>query len=346
MSARHAGLDALRALALLPVLVVSFGSYATPWASGLLLAPRPADSPLALLLGALAAGLLEAKGVTLLSFLFGYALVLGSRQTSRLKRLLGLGVAHGLLLYFGDILGSYALAGLMAWRRRRERLRRLLTRAAVWLLVGAVLAVLLNQLGGEPATAKPAPFAMPHEAEGLAEWWRANAAMYGWVVLMLPVILPWTYGLMLLGLAAGRLRLLTHRRWQTARQRCARWALPLLLANLAYGAWVMAAQPPASLGLSALVALFTLPSWVCWLLQRRLPAVLAQAGRQTLSIYLTGSLILVLLFSPAGVGLDWGSAATLVLAVLLWWALVQGAAALSRRGRRGPFEAWLARRPG
>lgn len=342
MRPRHAGLDALRALALLPVIVVNWASYATPMNAALMLAPRPADSIPAQLLAALGSGLLEAKGVTLLTFLFGYGLVLGSRQASRVRRLLGLGLAHGLLLYFGDILTAYALAGLMALSHRRESLKRLRRRALSWLLMGLGLGVAIVSLSA--GASDESLVVAPHAADGLLGWWQANALMYVAAWLMLLIVLPWTYALALLGMLAARLRWLTHRRWQAQRARLARAALPLLLLNLGYGAWLVLTQPAAATALSALMALLTLPAWVAWLLQRQLPAWLAAAGQQTLSVYLLSSLLLVLLWSPAGLGWSPGSAAVVLLAVLSWWLLMQGAAWLTRQGRRGPLEAWMARR--
>lgn len=342
MTPRHAGLDALRALALLPVIVINWASYATPMNAALMLAPRPADSLPAQLLAALGSGLLEAKGVTLLTFLFGYGLVLGSRQASRLRRLLALGVAHGLLLYFGDILTAYALAGLMALRHRRESLRRLRRRALTWLLVGLSLGVAIVSLSA--GASDPSGMVSPHAADGWLGWWQANAVMYGAAWLMLFIVLPWTYALVLLGMLAARLRCLTHRRWQAQRARLARAAAPLLLLNLAYGAWLVQTQPAAATGLSALVALVTLPAWVAWLLQRRFPAWLAAAGQQTLSVYLLSSLLLVVLWSPAGWGWAPGSATVVLLAVVTWALSMQVAAWWTRQGRKGPLEAWMARR--
>jgi len=343
-AARLPGVDALRALALLPVVVVNYASYATPLTADVMLAPRPADSLLAQLCTALAAGLLEAKGVTLLSFLFGYSLVMGSRAAARLKRLLGLGALHGLLLYFGDILGCYAAAGALALRRRHERLKPLLRRAGFWLLIGSVMLLPFSGASTD-ADGPAAELGRLHQARPFADWWLANARLYGigWVVVLL--ILPLTYALMLFGIAAARLRLLSHRRWRPLWRRFARWALPLLLLNLGYGLWVAWALPSAAAGLNALLALLTLPSWVAWCLLRPAPAWLVRVGRNTLSIYIGSSLLLVLLLSGAGLALPLGSAATIGLALAVWLVLSALAAAVAARGGRLPLEALMARRP-
>jgi uncharacterized protein len=342
-AARLAGVDALRALALLPVVLVNFASYVTPLSAPTMLEPRPADSLLAILVTAFTAGLIEAKGVTLLSFLFGYSLVLGSRHVARLKRLLGLGLAHGLLLYFGDILGTYAVAGALALRRRRERLRNLLRRAVFWTCSGLLITLPFGADTGE-GDATALGLGSLHQASGFFDWWTVNAQLYGFGWLALLVILPLTYGLVLLGICGARLRLLSHRRWRGRWQACARWAAPLLLLNLGYGL-LQATQPLAGVGLTSAFALLTLPSWVSFFLLRQPPSLLAAAGRNTLTVYIGSSLLLVLLLSGAGLALPLGSAATVGLALCVWVLLLGWSARAAGQGKRLPLERWLARRP-
>ena len=184
------------------------------------------------------------------------------------------------------------------------------------------------------------------KASGLWPWWRANAASYGAALIGLALTLPSTYGLALLGLAAGRLRLLTHRRWAGLLRRWARWALPLLMLNLSVAWPVARAEGIEGLVLSWILALLSLPSWVAWLLcLRKLPVTLALAGRNTLSIYLAGSLLIVLLLSGAGLHWAGGSAAIMGLASLVWLLLLGCSAWAAARGWRLPAEAWMARRP-
>ena len=133
-SARQPLPDALRALALLGVLVVNGAGYlVAPW--GPLLGERsPAGSALALAVQAAQAAFLQGKAYPALAFLFGMGLWLAQRGrpvavarqrgVARQKRLLLLGVLHGVLIYFGDILTMYALVGWHLLARTHKARRR------------------------------------------------------------------------------------------------------------------------------------------------------------------------------------------------------------------------------
>lgn len=340
--ARLERVDALRALALLPVLVVNLGSFHAPEA-GPMLAPMPADSLLAWGLAWLGTALLVGKGITLLNFLVGYSLTLGRAPLLRARRLLTLGLLHGFLLYYGDILTAYALAALMALRHRRARLRGLVWRGVGWLGLGLTLmAAVVAWSAGVPADSGPGWFGSVALAEGMAAWWTANAGAYAVACVSLLLTLPAAYGLVLLGLAAGRLRLLAHRRWRRLWQACARWALPLLAMNLVL-AWPMLTQRE-SFGLTQALAVVSLPAWVAWLLLRtELPQFLVLAGRNTLTVYLAGSLLLVTLLSGAGLHWPAGTGASFGLAFGAWLLFCGLGVAAARRGWRLPAEAWMAR---
>jgi uncharacterized protein len=336
--------DALRALALLPVLLVNLGSFHGA-DGGPMLQPAPAGSASAWVLTWLASALLAGKGITLLNFLVGYGLTLGRKPEQRARRLLSVGLLHGFLLYWGDILTSYALAMLMGLRHRRARLRSLIRRGLFWLLSGLLVMVLTTAIpAGDPA--EPGLFSSVAKAQGFWPWWTANAETFGLMLLSLPIILPSTYGLLLLGLTAGRLRLLSHRRWRPLWRRLARWALPLVGLNLlvALPGWT-AGEPLLSMPISLLMGLLSVPAWAAWLLARDTPppSWLAQAGRNTLSIYLAGSLLIVLLLSGAGMHGRPGTVAVQAVALLAWLGLVGLSAAAARAGRRLPLEAWMAR---
>lgn len=156
--------DALRALALAGVLAVNAQSYTTgPWGTPLGV-PLPADSAFAALAHAAVAAVFQGKAYPLLAFLFGYAFALSARErgpgfaahrTRRMGRLLALGLAHGLLVFSGDILTAYALCGMVllhaaGWRLRTLR-RACLGASAVALLMWALLAA--ASWAGGPASA-------------------------------------------------------------------------------------------------------------------------------------------------------------------------------------------------
>ncbi|MBP7568072.1 MAG: hypothetical protein KA795_18905, partial [Burkholderiaceae bacterium] len=138
--------DALRALAMLSVLVMNAIGYGVaPWGHPL---GGPPAGPWSAAAQGLAAALLQGKGYTMLAFVFGMALWLAARGRPqaqalqcgivRHRRMLQLGVVHGVFIYFGDILTMYALVGRRLlgrlhapWKMFRHHLRT----ALVWALL-------------------------------------------------------------------------------------------------------------------------------------------------------------------------------------------------------------------
>jgi uncharacterized protein len=337
--------DALRALALLAVVMVNLAGYRALPGGGPLPQLGVDDGLLALLLSLLAATLLQGNGVALLTLLFGYSQALGrpGHARSRLHRLLLLGLLHGFLLYSGDVLTSYALAGYLLLGGRRQRLRVLLRSARRWLLGGLVLLGLVLLLPSPP----PTDGTFLATATGWREWLALNAESYGIALFgMLLIGMPYTLGLMKLGLVAGRLRLLHHRRWRPLWQRLSRLAPLALALNLVYAIVYL----PTLLGevgafdllafaLILVVGPLTLLAWVPWLLLRTWPAWLQRAGRNTLSVYIGSSFFSVVLWVQVRPAV--GVAAAYLLALAAWGLLM----VLAARFPRLPLEAWMARRP-
>ncbi len=364
--------DALRALAMISVLTVNSAGYlVAPW--GALLGERsPPDSQIAVMVQGLIAALLQGKGYPMLAFLFGMGLVLATRArpapvaheraVARQKKLLKLGLLHGLLVYFGDILTMYALVGwrLLAqvhepWRLLRRRLRR----ALAWALAATVLSVVLIALFAAPAgPAGSAPVdADPSlaQARHLIDFWMVNASAYA-VMQISALLLFWPVLrlCMLCGVAAARLRLLHHRRWRRGLWLCAqRWAGPVVLLNLGYGLTYVSVVAGSQRAIwveflgnlfgPALAAIYVVAlalgaqggraAWCRWL---------APLGQRSLTLYIGHSLLGLGLFSGAGLGLQLGSLGLALFALLLWGLALLAARASA--GRRWPFEAWMARR--
>jgi uncharacterized protein len=357
--------DALRAIAMVSVLAVNAIGYAVaPW--GPVLGVRtPSDSAWAAAAQGLVAALLQGKGVAMLSFVFGMSLWLATRRRDRHealqrglvrnRRLLGLGIVHGVFVYFGDILTLYALVGRpllrrlhMPWRALRRHLRwalawALATKLVWWLaLVG---------LAADPDMAEVPSFA---SVQGYWPFWRLNAGSYAFglaaSLLMAGAV---TYLCMACGVAAARLRLLTHRRWRAPLRRFVSYAgPPLLLLSGVYG-WGCAVTGPTDAGrpwIDALGDAVAIPVAACYVAALSLAAHGGSArwcswfsplGQRTLSLYIGHSLLCVALFSGAG----WAIAASTLQTVLLClglWLLAAVAARHSRR--RWPLEAWMARR--
>lgn len=364
-SRREPLLDALRALAMVGVLVVNALSYpVAPWGAPL---GEPAPPTVGVLgAHALAALLLHGKAYPLLAFLFGAGLVMAGRhvdelqQYRRLRRLLVLGVLHGALIYCGDILTMYALCGFLVLGHVGEsagRLYRRLGRAALLALAAIGASVGLSLYAGQDGFAYAAG-GFGQTATWVDQLW-LNLSAYAWLqgfaaMLFLPVL----RAAMLAGMLAARLRLLTHKRWRPLWRRCLRVGLPVgLAANAVYALGLtdaVANEGAGSIWLAVAPAigwLLTMPlvgaavllaqparaggaAWVRWL---------APLGRRTLSLYLLHSMLCVALFSGVGAGwplpIPWGW----LWALGLWLVALVAARGLEAAGWRGPFEAWLGR---
>lgn len=363
---REALPDVLRALAMISVLAVNAMGYATaPW--GEPLGPRtPLDSTGTAATQALVAALLQGKGYTLLAFVFGMSLWLSARHHARPvalqrgrvrnRRLLGLGIVHGVFVYFGDILTLYALVG----RRLLKRLylpwgplRRHLRHALGWAILAKL--VLVAIMVGLPDRSVGAGDSTLSTVQG---WWpflKLNAGFYtAGVVAGLIVSGPVLYLCMACGVAAARLRLLTHQRWRAWLRRCLlRWGPPLMALTLTCGwAWaVTTSTDEISPWIEVFGDLLTIPVAAVYLAALALVSTggsarwcrgLSPLGQRTLTLYVAHSVVCLLLFSGVGLALSLTTPET-VLFSFGFWLLALTAAKLSGR-QRWPLEAWVGRR--
>lgn len=357
--------DALRALAMVSVLVVNaIGYTVAPWGSQLG-TRTPADSAWAAAVQGLVGALLQGKGYATLAFVFGMALWLAARQRARpealrrgvvrQQRLLGLGVVHGVFVYFGDILTLYALVGLQLvgrlhqpWRRFRRHLGWALGLAllAKLLMVAAILAY-----GDQTAAAEEASLALVRSGPAFLE---LNASTYALSQLVLLLVAaPVMYLCMACGVAAARLRLLTHRRWRPVLRRALRRCGPPLLAVvLVYGlGCALAAPTGAPPWVEVLGDLSAVPMAAVYVValalwshggQARWCHRLAPLGQRTLTLYVGHSLVCVAVLSGVGMALALTTVQTVAFSLGVWW--LAWAAATWSGGRRWPLEAWMARR--
>jgi uncharacterized protein len=368
-------IDALRGFALLGIVLVNVGYFASTWhGSGL---PDPAaqgaiDGAVAFVIKALA----ETKFYLLFSLLFGYSFTiqmenarragraLGAAFTRRLLALFVLGAGHAVLLFNGDILGTYALMGaiLLVLRERSPRaaarlaVRILVALAAGFALLGAAGVQIYDTAAVTAATARDAQEGyrgIPADVIGA----RVSELPDTWA-LLLAFQAPSALAMFLLGLAAGKLGLLHHAAEHRALWR--RLRLGGLLVGVPGGvlwAWGSSdglAHPSRELLVAAadvllapaLIAGLTAAA-ILALLSARGRAVrqaLAPAGRMALTCYVTQSLVLAFAFTGYGAGLTGrlGAAAASAMALTLF--VVQ--LGLSRwwldRHRYGPLE-WLLR---
>ncbi len=228
---RLVAIDAMRGVALLGILLINVQYFQgpEPWLEGPAAAWRGLDRVLFLLAG----WLVEGKFVSMFAFLFGVGMALQLRRAAdggaapvrllvrRLLVLGGFGLLHATLVWYGDILATYAVTGLLLllFRKRSVAALRawgagLLGTACGVLVLFAVVTLAANGL--DTAAAPPAPGANALAESGVAAY---TSGDYGQMLRQrlrelavaaasFPFNLPWILGLMLLGLATGRSGLL------------------------------------------------------------------------------------------------------------------------------------------
>jgi uncharacterized protein len=380
---RIAILDVLRGLALYGVLLAN----SVPWFSGwaFLPRPRPATAPQIQAADRLFLSLMrlfvDGKAMALLTFLFGLGFALQLQRAERdgrsgvpeyLRRLAALGAigaAHVLLLWWGDILWSYAIAGvgLLLFRRSRDG------RLVVWGFALSFVPMLLVLL---PKVAPLAESLLPKPADPAAFRAQVLAAMTGHDRLLLTQMhikqsyyhvgriwvwyFPSLVGHFLIGRWAGAARL-----FQPTSEHL-RFFRKLAAAGLLLGIagssifmifqlmhipptahserfW-MALSIPSELGAmllscgyaAAIVLLFQRPAW------RQALMWFAPVGQMPLTTYLSQSLLCTLLFYGWGFGLlgRVRPVALLPLTAALFCLQILFARAWLTRYRFGPME-WL-----
>lgn len=345
---RSERIDALRGLAVFGILLVNIWSFVwgfEPLRYGIL---QP-DATLADMLSiAFVAFFAEQKFYPVFAFLFGASFVLITQSIKRktgkwsdakrlyrrrLRWLLGCGVLHGTLVWFGDILTLYSIAGFWVLAGLAgARLRTLTASLRNWTIVFVVLLAsgfLLNVLllnAGSMATQAEAATASVQRANfiyiygslsGIA-WQRLND--YLAVTMQSVFILPHVAVLFLLGALSVRRRWLTqpwrHRAFWRRTQLIGfaigvpfnlLWATlklteaidPLNPSMLDYALYSLLAVGGSCLAAAYVATLMLAGDNV----MRPLQAWLAPVGRMALTHYLTQSLVCAVLLQGFGFGL-------------------------------------------
>lgn len=381
-SQREPYADALRVIAILGVFLVNgMGYLSAPGVSMPMGTPSPQADVLSLLVYGFAFFFFQGKAWPLLCLLFGYSLQSIALQLhyrglsvraglrSRYWKLLLIGIAHGLLIYFGDVLTIYAIAGLIATRwaashgANRIKASRLL-RVWKWFLAASILVILfivLVSIGiAQEAALKPVLFS---QTTGWYEFFKLNATYYGYVAMSsASVYLPFYAWLTLSGMLCWRFRLLGTRHFS---QRFWRGHLGMvqLAASSLINALLMAYALHSFYGGSSegelvfLASLAIAPNvwWVAcclaWFMRRtnslRAPVLLwlVSAGRYSLLMYIGLSMSLMLGVSPVlgGPLTSLFEHTALAFAVLVgaWFVAVCLARAAALLGLRDPISGWL-----
>ena len=363
---RQALPDQLRGFALLGIIVVNM-----PWLAfsniGIweLQLSNISDKVVAFLIVALAQG----KFYLLFAFLFGYSLtlILKSRSTNSinryLRRLVGLallGAGHAYLFFYGDILMSYALLGLVLLLFVGRSTRTVLFASAFSYVIGLALLTLVffetrgteNSVGGIIANTT----ALDEAIKGSfldSVVGRANVLPEA---LLTQIVMNWfpALSMFLLGLACGRVGLLSDptkhiRLWRSCVIVGILVGLPAGIAS----AW-LALVPEDPNGVYGMVGVgvgFALApalsagyvGAIALLSHRRFMSYAEPAGRMSLTGYLGESILLASIFCGWGLGLFGTLSLThsLLIALGVWVALEVFAKQWLRRYSYGPFEWFL-----
>ncbi|OLT30127.1 hypothetical protein BJF83_09180 [Nocardiopsis sp. CNR-923] len=328
----------------------------------------------------------DARSYPMFAFLFGYGIVqLATRQeaagadpkdvSALLRRrnlwLLAFGFVHALLLWMGDVLGAYGLAGLlMCWLFLRRRDTTLLAWAGALTGVLALLSVasLVPLVFSQAASASSGADFMGVVAGNIADPSLVGAALDRAALWPLFVLVQGLVGMVvpavvLLGFWAARRRILEEpgRHLPLLRRVAvggiaAGWlgGLPSALTQTGVLDWSpgdalsmldVTSGMMGGLGYVALIAL------VAHRIQRRgrepgvIVTALTATGRRSLSCYLAQSVLCAPLLAAWGLGLGahLTSWSMFPFAVGVWLVTVVSAYALERAGRRGPAEVLLRR---
>lgn len=372
---RHEAIDALRGFALLGVFLVNLLSLSLyEFLDEQKMAALPSSAFDAVVVEAME-WLINIKFITLFSLLFGlgFALQLERakardqdgiwRYVRRLLVLLGIGWVHAWFVWWGDILFTYAIVGLLMIPFRDVSNRVLLVAGVAFAIAPPLLAPAVRVVLPELAP-QADMYARALETFSSPSWSNAfafNMEMSGWTRLSNWALVCFVLGRFLLGYWAGRNGLLQSPDQHLPLLRrilagaLVAWFLSTLLSQVQAplrAAWpaihvepvkktirVLLRMGPLALGIAYAIGFVLLYRRRAW--SHRL-AFLAPLGRMALTNYLLQSLAGIALFYGIGLGVGPGYG---LAAVLLAWILVLTLQiAWSRwwldRFRFGPIE-WL-----
>ena len=382
-------LDLIRGVAVMGILsvnIVDFGSpqaqYTNPVALG-------RTDPASMWVWLLNYVFVDGKFYTLFSMMFGASLLLVTERADasgrggwsvhwrRMAALFVIGTLHAILLWRGDILVAYAVAGLVA-TKLRHRSDKVLKRWAIGLLSLMVALMVLTFFGQthllskvEDGTATPQMLEQAKAVQGqflpsaekIAKDIAVNTGPYLARIAELArhylnelaaslFLLPITVGNMAVGMLAYRRGLFTGA-WDDARlKRLAAWTIPLgMIAHLLLALVLWRLDFPGPMLMTGLHGAM-LPFQIAQALGYAALAVLlargwgpisrrvAAAGRAAFSNYLGTSVLMVLLFNVAGFYGQWPRWQMWLVVPLVWALMLLWSKPWLERYRYGPAE-WL-----
>lgn len=177
---RVAALDVARGVALLGIFVVNIQSFAEPFAAFMASEPETDDALTAVLFWVQKV-LCEGKFYPLFSMLFGIGLILQMQSVEsrggrflklylrRLGVLLAIGLFHALVLWYGDILVTYALCGAVLMLARKWPAKGLLFTGGALVAVSVVLTMGMTALQSLQPTWQQSAEVVEQSVEGAVE---------------------------------------------------------------------------------------------------------------------------------------------------------------------------------
>jgi uncharacterized protein len=294
-----------------------------------------------------------------------------NRLQRRYAKLLLLGVIHGFFIYFGDILTVYGLCGLLAARWALEPRKLLLARckflskAVGVLIVLSIGSAVFSFLYGSYATQPAKDIFATNRFGNLSDFrsfFELNSVSYLWQILdSLFFFLPYVLWCCMAGILARRFKLLSanslsSKFWQKTMPPL--HCFVILILNLGLGIATFYIHQvdgysnrisiisilTVSFGMALSAAFIAtgmrymneqnkIPGWMIWL---------APAGRHTLAMYLSLSVLLVLSHVVFGYQTS-STALSLVYLISAWFVSVMLARLATRKKWRDPIAEWLSR---
>lgn len=307
---RITALDVLRGFALLGVLLVNMLDFSSSALRTDMIGAR--GSELDQLVDIAIAFFAITKFYLLFSFLFGVGFAVQMRRMAETNRpfvgfylrrlliLLVIGFAHAILIWDGDILRLYAVAGVLLLLVRNWPDRVLLALAGVIALAGLVIFSLVPYESASTMTSAQAVHLFTNGTYGELVTYRFNQPVTHDIQTLMVLVM------FLVGLVVGRSGVLDDpQRYQPFLRRWWKWALPLaLIGNALFLAGFEAkSMVMVSIGIhiGAPLLSFVYAAWV--LLYAEKLTLLAPVGQMALTNYLAQSLIATTLFYGYGFGL-------------------------------------------
>lgn len=371
--------DAIRGFALLGIVLVNIHYFAVSSADGWFAADIGEFENQAG--GFLTSSFFLAKFYLLFSFLFGYSstyVVKGTPENKRrwLKRswlLIGFGFLHAVFLFQGDILFVYGVLGLVLWTfmfRKDSTIRgwaiALYVITAVGMFFVTVAAFLADMF--EPLSKRD--FLTSSQLDELMVGGsfldQALARFELWATILPGIFIlqgPLVFVAFLIGLMAGRKSALSTENFsKSTANKLAGFGLgigiPVQLLAAAAMVWTFTNEILSfGIFMVSLAVIFLTGGLVSagiigvigkLMLSGKSLELLASSGKNSLSIYLGQSLVLVAIFSGWGLGL-FGQTSLLINLLIgfsVWLVLSLLAVINTRAGRKGPMEVVLTKLSG